>query len=209
MKEIEIIRAQASKISVFSSIISSIVFGGIAIALSVNVKNSDWIVIALGLASIGALLYLRKARELILTNRKLIINWLYFPRSDEFLLSDLEEINEEDFNLSASHTSNSIGGTESKFHEGRRAKIKFKSNKSEVLFDSYNNENYYKLMRQLKYVTKNMESDFKGDIDQYAQFEQLTYGRQSHLWFGLIMTLTTPLIIIILYNVILPMLGLK
>ncbi|MFT6983805.1 MAG: hypothetical protein ACJAUD_002585 [Crocinitomicaceae bacterium] len=207
MKEFELARTQASKVSVYSSIISSLIFGGIAIALSVYIENSDWVVVALGMASLGAIFYLRKSREIILTNQKLIINWLYFPRSDEFLLSNLEGYEEEDFKLTTSHSSDTIGPRESTFHEGRRTKLKFKGAKKPVVIDSYHADNYYYLIRKFRHITKNMESDFEGDVEQYAQFEQKTYSKQSHLWFGIILTLITPVIITILYKVILPFFG--
>ncbi|MFY0599825.1 MAG: hypothetical protein JXR03_09140 [Cyclobacteriaceae bacterium] len=180
--ESEIFKTGTSKKSITNSVIGIVFFSAISGFLYFKFGTQDSLVttfiVIFGLLTISAILPLFWIKEIILTSHRLIVNWKFFTKVKNYNLAEIDKIEEEKFELNASHNHNDIT-----FDSGRKALITFKNSNHTLRLNSYEHQDYYKLMNKLKGVTKKMERGFKGDIDEYANFEQKLYGKSSKVWF--------------------------
>ena len=170
-----------------------IVCGAIALFLFLKIENSDVFVAAFTVLSVLALFYLRKVKDVIVTRHALIIDYVFLPVVRTYRLVDIEEFDEEQFELTATTSIES----KNTFHKGRRTIVKFKNTDDTVLLDSYEIQDYYVLVRHLKKLTRKLEAGFVGDPIEYGEFEQQLHSRRSFWLFGIMMLYVAAAIVLI------------
>lgn len=136
-----------------------------------------WITGAFAFFGLASLLDLLRMKQLILTEKRLLLRWKFFPMDKEIFLKDINQIEEKDYDL----TSES-GGHTWIIHQGRKATVRSNTSRIKISFNSYETENYYVLVNKLKTISNNLPADFVGDPKQYGQLEQSLYGSSGRYW---------------------------